>query len=253
VRLDVRGLRTAVWPAHAIDLRVRAGEIVGLAGLVGSGRSELLETLFGARAADDPGRVEVDGRPLPAGDILASVRQGLALVPEDRKQQGLLLEMSVQSNLTLASLRDHCTRKMRALGVLSPSRERDAARAAIDRLDVRVSDPERAVSELSGGNQQKVVLGKWLARTPAVLLLDEPTRGVDIAAKDEIYARMEELAAEGLAIVFASSEMAEILSIADRILVLHEGRIAGELPGEGSTEESVMRLATGAESKGGSA
>jgi len=243
VVLEARGLRSAAFPAHGLDFSIRSGEIVGLAGLVGAGRTELLETVFGITRALG-GRLQIGESDLLPSDPFAAIEAGLALVPEDRKRQGLVLEMSVGANLSLASLkRDSWA------GWLNRRRERSISDEMIGRLRVKTPGREQVVRYLSGGNQQKVVLGKWLAMEPRVLLMDEPTRGIDVGAKQEIYELMEELALRGVAILFVSSEMEEVLRMSDRVLVMHEGRIAGELDravleGIGG-EESVMRLATG--------
>ena len=164
-------------------------------------------------------------------------------MPEDRKRCGAVLDLTIRENATLASLPEHRVASCGPLGVLDRRKERSTAETVRQRLGVRCASVEQRVGQLSGGNQQKVVLGKWLTRDAGVLLLDEPTRGVDVAAKDEIYQRMEELAQRGVAIVFASSELPEVLALADRILVFHDGAVVGELPGEGATEEQVMELA----------
>lgn len=243
VALEARGLRTAAFPVHGLDFSIRSGEIVGLAGLVGAGRTELLETLFGITQAQG-GRLQIGESDLLPSDPFAAIEAGLALVPEDRKRQGLVLEMSVGANLSLASLKRDAW-----AGWLNRRRERSISDEMIGRLRVKTLGREQVVRYLSGGNQQKVVLGKWLAMEPRVLLMDEPTRGIDVGAKQEIYELMEELASRGVAILFVSSEMEEVLRMSDRVLVMHEGRIAGELDravleGIGG-EESVMRLATG--------
>jgi ribose transport system ATP-binding protein len=243
VALEARGLRTAAFPVHGLDFSIRSGEIVGLAGLVGAGRTELLETVFGITQALG-GRLQIGESDLLPSDPFAAIEAGLALVPEDRKRQGLVLEMSVGANLSLASLKRDAWG-----GWLNRRRERSISDEMIGRLRVKTLGREQVVRYLSGGNQQKVVLGKWLAMEPRVLLMDEPTRGIDVGAKQEIYELMEELASRGVAILFVSSEMEEVLRMSDRVLVMHEGRIAGELDravleGIGG-EESVMRLATG--------
>lgn len=243
VALEARGLRTAAFPVHGLDFSIRSGEIVGLAGLVGAGRTELLETVFGITQALG-GRLQIGESDLLPSDPFAAIEAGLALVPEDRKRQGLVLEMSVGANLSLASLKRDAWG-----GWLNRRRERSISDEMIGRLRVKTLGREQVVRYLSGGNQQKVVLGKWLAMEPTVLLMDEPTRGIDVGAKQEIYELMEELASRGVAILFVSSEMEEVLRMSDRVLVMHEGRIAGELDravleGIGG-EESVMRLATG--------
>ena len=222
-----------------VSLSVRCGEIVGLAGLVGAGRSELLRCLFGVDRAIS-GRVAIAGRVVRLSSPLDAIRAGVALVPEDRKKQGLVLEMAVRHNVSLASLRDY-----QCAGFVRQSDERALVQRMTERLDVRTPTLTQPVQHLSGGNQQKVVLARWLALSPTVLLLDEPTRGVDVGAKQGIYTLMRELAQQGAAILFASSEMEEMLHMADRTLVMHQGRIAGELTREQITEQQVMRFATG--------
>ena len=237
--LEVRGLRTACHPGCEVSFGIQAGEIVGIAGLVGAGRTEVLRALFGI---DPPvaGEIRVAGTRVPSGSPREAIACGLGLVPEDRKHQGIFLEMAVGANTTLASLGRHAS-----WGFLTPGSDRRRALELIQRLDVRPPNPDQTAQYLSGGNQQKVVLAKWLALNPRVLLLDEPTRGVDVGAKQEIYRLMEDLAEQGVAIVFVSSELEEILRMSDRTMVMHEGRISGVLPREAQSEESVMSLATG--------
>ena len=240
VVLEVKGLRTTTWPRHPLDFQVRAGEIVGVAGLVGAGRTEVLRAIFGI----DPlvaGEVRVAGQPLRLTCSLDAIEAGLALVPEDRKQQGLVLEWAVRENVSLAGLR----RNQRFGGFTNFAIEQRDSGDTIRKMRVKTPSDRQVVQYLSGGNQQKVVIGKWLALAPRVLLLDEPTRGIDIGAKQDIYALMEELAGQGVAILFVTSEMEELLGMSDRALVMHEGRITGELPRAALSEESVMRLATG--------
>ena len=237
--LALRKIRTTANPAHPVSLRVRRGEIVGLAGLVGAGRTELLRSVFGLDRPID-GVIERAGRPLPVGGPADAMHAGIAFVPEDRKADGLLLEESIQTNAVLASLR-----RIGRGCFTNRGREQGLARDLIRRLDVQAPDENTIVGGLSGGNQQKVVLGRWLARDPEVLLLDEPTRGVDIGAKEEIYRLMDRIVCNGGAILFASSEMEELISLADRICVMHEGRIAGELTRDQFEEERIMHLATG--------
>ena len=239
VVLSVSGLRTPAHPGHTIDFELRAGEIVGMAGLVGAGRTELLQTLFGITPARG-GTITVDGATLTIHDPRTAIAAGLALVPEDRKQQGLIIEMAVADNLSLASI----ARDQRA-GFLNFAAERDLTAEMTERMRIKTPSPRQIVRFLSGGNQQKVVLGKWLAMKPKVLLLDEPTRGIDIGAKREIYALMEELARQGMAILFVSSDLEEVIGMSDRVLVMHEGRLSGELPRGELGEEAIMRLATG--------
>ena len=236
--LQVNALRVP-GTDEPVSLSVRCGEIVGLAGLVGAGRSELLGCLFGVDRAIS-GRVAIAGHVVRLSSPLDAIRAGVALVPEDRKKQGLVLEMAVRHNVSLASLH-----ACQCAGFVRQSDERARVRRMTERLDVRTPTLTQPVQYLSGGNQQKVVLARWLALSPTVLLLDEPTRGVDVGAKQGIYTLMRELAQQGVAILFASSEMHEILHMADRTLVMHQGRIAGELTREQITEQQVMRFATG--------
>ncbi|MCP5538544.1 MAG: sugar ABC transporter ATP-binding protein [Akkermansiaceae bacterium] len=244
VALEVRDLRTPAHPAHTLNFSIRAGEIVGLAGLVGAGRTEAVRTIFGATPALG-GEIRIGGETRAIRTPREAIQAGLALAPEDRKQQGLILDMAVRENLSLASLRRDQRR-----GFLDLKKESEISAETIGKLRVKTPGDRQAVRYLSGGNQQKVVLGKWLALRPKVLLLDEPTRGIDIGAKREIYALMEELAREGMAILFVSSEMEEILGMSDRALVMHEGRLTGELGRSELGEEAVMRLATGGEKRG---
>jgi len=239
VVLAVKGLRTPVHPKQEIELTLQAGEIVGMAGLVGAGRTELLLTLFGVTPAVG-GTIEVAGKETRIGSPIEAIAAGLALVPEDRKQQGVILEMAVRENLSLASLlRDQKN------GFLNRAKENEISHEMIERMRVKTPNDRQFVQFLSGGNQQKVVLGKWLAMNPKVLLLDEPTRGIDVGAKSEIYGLMEELAGKGMAILFVSSDMEEVLGMSDRALVMHEGRITGELKRGELSEEAVMQLAVG--------
>ncbi|MBO0875245.1 MAG: sugar ABC transporter ATP-binding protein [Pseudonocardia sp.] len=244
--LHVRGLvpRTRGAAPEPVDLDVCAGEIVGLAGLVGSGRSRLLRTLAGARTRA-AGTVRVNGNEVTrggsvAGSLRRAMRAGMVLVPEERKTDGLVPGLSVRANATLATLRQVCL-----LGWVSARRERAAFAAERDRLGIRAAGPDQEIGQLSGGNQQKVVLAKWLRRRPSVLLLDEPTRGVDVGAKAEIYRSIAELAAQGMAVLLASSELPEVLGLAHRVLVCREGGVVGELTGADRTEEKVMHLALG--------
>ncbi|MDF1862409.1 MAG: sugar ABC transporter ATP-binding protein [Verrucomicrobiales bacterium] len=236
---SVSGLRTPVHPEHEVNLYLRAGEIVGLAGLVGSGRTELLESLFGVEPAL-AGSVSIGETGEPFSNPREAITAGIALVPEDRKQQGLIIDMAVADNLSLASLK----RDQKA-GFLNFGAEKSISREMMEKMRIKTPSDRQVVRFLSGGNQQKVVLGKWLAMKPKVLLLDEPTRGIDIGAKQEIYALMEELAEQGVAILFVSSEMEEVLGMSDRVLVMHEGSLTGELTREELSEEAIMHLATG--------
>jgi len=243
VALELRDFRTPAHPDHPVNFSIRTGEIVGIAGLVGAGRTELVETIFGVTPPVS-GEILVGGERCDIHSPRDAIRAGLALAPEDRKQQGLILEMAVRENLSLASLR-----RDQRHGFLNLGKECEISKQMIDKMKVKTPSDRQVIRYLSGGNQQKVVLGKWLALEPRVLLLDEPTRGIDIGAKQEIYALMEELARQDVAILFVSSEMEEVLGMSDRTLVMHEGRITGELSREELSEEAVMQLATGAEKK----
>ncbi|MFZ4139923.1 sugar ABC transporter ATP-binding protein [Streptomyces griseoincarnatus] len=219
-----------------LDLQVRPGEIVGLAGLVGSGRSEILETIYGARKPDT-GRVLVDGTPLRPGSVRAAVRAGLGLAPEERKAQALLMLESVTRNVSVSSM----SRFARA-GWIDRGAELGAARAAVRELSLRPDNPDVPVRTLSGGNQQKAVLARWLLRGCRVLLLDEPTRGVDVGARAELYAVVRRLADEGLAVLLVSSEVPEVLGLADRVLVLREGSVVHTAPARELDEHRVLDL-----------
>ena len=231
--LEVEGL-TRAGEFENVGFTVHAGEVVGIAGLVGSGRSELLETIFGARKADS-GTVTVQGKALSPGNVQAAVKAGIGLAPEERKSQGLLLDLPVVHNVTLASLPRYAK-----LGFTDRGRELDDAGASLRRLDLRPADPRRIVRTLSGGNQQKAVLARWLVRGCRVLLLDEPTRGVDVGARAELYRLIDELAATGVAIVLVSSEIPEVLGLSDRVLVLREGRVLADRSSAGLTEAEVL-------------
>jgi ribose transport system ATP-binding protein len=239
VAIEVKDVVTATWPRHRLNLKIRAGEIVGIAGLVGAGRTELLRTLFGVDAPIS-GSIEVAGHVVPLKSPQDAIAAGVALVPEDRKQQGVVLEMTIRENTGLASLHQHSR-----FGFLNFAVEKMQSAEMGKRLRVKAPNDLHRVGNLSGGNQQKVVLGKWLVLKPRVLLLDEPTRGIDVGAKQEIYQLMDELAGQGIAVLFVSSEMEEIIGMSDRVIVMHEGRITGELNREELSEESVMHLATG--------
>jgi rhamnose transport system ATP-binding protein len=222
-----------------VSFEVRAGEIVALAGLVGAGRSEVARAIFGIDRAD-AGHVEVDGRRLPGARPLAAMRAGLGFVPEDRRQQGLVMDLSVARNATLT--------RMGALargGIIRSRAERRLATEWATRLQLKFHKLDDPVGFLSGGNQQKVVLAKWLATEPKVLIVDEPTRGIDVGTKAEVHRLLSELAGRGVAVLMISSELPEVLGMADRVLVMHEGRLTGELSRAEATEERVMQAATG--------
>ena len=237
--VTIRGLRTAAWPEQAIDLDVRRGEVLGLAGLVGAGRSELARAVFGV---DRPraGTVALDGKTLRIRHPADAIRAGIALVPEDRKLAGLVLAMAVRENTTLATLPRHVRH-----GLVDRGSERTATAAAIADLGIKAASGEVPASSLSGGNQQKIVLAKWLAAQPQFIIFDEPTRGVDVGAKQEIYALMRRLTAGGAAVLMISSDMEEVIGQSDRVAVMHEGALSGILTGTAINEEAVMRLAVG--------
>jgi ribose transport system ATP-binding protein len=233
--LEVRGLARD-GEFEPLDLSVRPGEIVGLAGLVGSGRSEILETIYGARKPS-AGQVIVDGRQLRPGSVRFAVRAGLGLTPEERKAQALLMLESVTRNVSVSSM----SRFSRG-GWIDRAAELGAARAATRELSLRPDNPNVPVRTLSGGNQQKAVLARWLLRGCRVLLLDEPTRGVDVGARAELYAVVRRLADEGLAVLLVSSEVPEVLGLADRVLVLREGRVVHTAPAKELDEPRVLDL-----------
>ncbi|MCF4119509.1 sugar ABC transporter ATP-binding protein [Antribacter sp. KLBMP9083] len=237
VVLEVRGLERA-GTFHGVSFDVRAGEIVGLAGLVGAGRSEIARAVFGVDRYD-AGTVRVLGRPLRPGDPAAAVDAGMALVPEDRRLQGLVPQSTVAQNMTAV-----VRRRISRLGLLSTARENARAAEWTGRLEVRTAALDMLAATMSGGNQQKVVLAKWLATGPRLLIVDEPTRGIDVATKAEVHRLLSGLAAEGLAVLMISSELPEVLGMADRVLVVREGRITAELDRADATPERVMRAAT---------
>lgn len=224
---------------HDINLEVRKGEIVGLAGLVGSGRTELARAIFGVRCPDK-GEIHLDGRKIKVKSPRDAINSGIGLVTEDRKKDGLILGLSVKKNITLPSL-DRLTK----MGLVSGKRERRWVKKIIQELDIRTPSMDQQVEYLSGGNQQKVSLAKWLVTESDVIIFDEPTRGIDVGAKFEIYNLILDLARRGKAILMISSELPEILGMSDRILVMREGKIVGELLPQDATEEKIISLATG--------
>jgi rhamnose transport system ATP-binding protein len=244
VALSVRRLtREGVFADVSFD--VRRGEIVGLAGLVGAGRSEVARALFGIDRRDT-GEVLVEGRRLPPASPTAAMAAGIGYVPEDRRAQGLVMDLSIARNTALASLG-----RLRRGVLIHGADERRLAADWAARLRLRFARLSDPASALSGGNQQKLVLAKWLARKPSVLIVDEPTRGIDVATKAEVHRLLSDLAAQGVAILMISSELPEILGMADRVLVMHEGRLSAELSREAATEERVMFAATGSAAEPG--
>ncbi len=234
VLLEVEDLRDALL--KGVSFAVGKGEVLGLAGAVGAGRTEVMETLFGLRKLDS-GKVRLDGGEIAPGHPSIAMHSGLALVPEERKSHGVILGMSVRDNLLLSSLGDAA-----CLGFVRNGRAGEITARAVADLNIKIANPNQPISSLSGGNQQKVVLAKWLAVKPRVLLLDDPTRGIDVGAKREIYGIIDRLAAAGYAIILSSSELAEVLMLSDRVLVLYEGGVKACLDAEGLTEERVLAL-----------
>jgi ribose transport system ATP-binding protein len=212
---------------------------LGLAGLVGAGRTALAETLFGIRAAT-AGTITLGGEPVSIGSPKEAIRLGLGFVPEDRKAQGLFLNMAVRENIVISNMDQVAT-----LGFVRRSEAESLAQRFVERLDIRTPSLRQAVRYLSGGNQQKVVIARWLTLKPRVLILDEPTRGVDVGAKAEIYALMRQLAADGVAVLMISSELPEVLGVSDRVIVMHEGRITGHFERAEATQDKIMHAATG--------
>ena len=240
----VEGLVTSKYPHHTLTFSVAKGEILGFAGLIGAGRSEMAQAIFGVDRKL-AGRISLAGREIRIDSTRNAIREGIFLIPEDRRQAGLVVERAVRENVTLPALSSYATR-----GWIDLAREKQVAQRLCADLKVKAASIEDPVSSLSGGNQQKVVLAKWLQREPKVMIFDEPTRGIDVGAKAEFYALMRGLAAKGVAIIVVSSEMEEILGLADRIAVMHEGEITGILERRDCTEEKVMRLAVGGNAKG---
>jgi ABC-type sugar transport system ATPase subunit len=238
VALEVRSLTRAGEFAD-VDLKVHVGEVVGLAGLVGAGRTELAQAIFGIRPAKE-GEIRVNGEAVTIDSPQAAMERGIFYVPEERQSQGLILPFLIQANISLSIL-DRLSR----YGLVESRAERETAERFTEALSIRGARISEPVSRLSGGNQQKVVLAKSLAREPSILILDEPTRGVDVGAKSEIYSLIDDLAKEGKAILLISSELEEVLSMCDRVVVVREGRITGEFDRKEATQESVMAAATG--------
>jgi ribose transport system ATP-binding protein len=245
VALSARGIRTAAFPRQAVNLDLHRGEILGLAGLVGAGRSELARAIFGI----DPifgGSLSLRGAPLQVKSTRDATERGIFLVPEDRKGAGILLDMSIAQNISLPNLEAYARG-----GLVSARAEALRAEKSKAELDIRTPNVQVRTGALSGGNQQKVALAKWLAMNPQVMILDEPTRGIDIGAKFEIYRLMRGLADAGVAVLMISSDMEEVIGVSDRIAVMHEGRISGMLTRDQFSEENVLMLAVGRDLEGG--
>jgi rhamnose transport system ATP-binding protein len=237
--IELRGVGCREAGIHNIDLCLRGGEIVALAGLVGAGRTELARVLFGVTPAD-AGQVLLDGKQVVIDSPIRAIELGVAYVPEDRRRHGVILELPVAANVSLAILR-----QLSSFGGLQFRRERRLAEEMIERLLVKTPSARTPVGHLSGGNQQKVAVARWLATQPKLLILDEPTQGIDVGAKAEIHRLMSELAARGLAILLISSELPEVLGMADRIAVMHQGTIAGFFSRAEATQERILSLALG--------
>jgi len=235
VRLSVRNLSRAGL-LRDVSLELRGGEVLGLAGLLGSGRTELLRAIFGLDPIDS-GEILVDGAPLQHPNPIKMKANGVGLTPEDRKRQGLVLVFPVEENLTLASLH-----RVSAQGVLNPGKEKALAKTMVDNLQIKTPSLAVKTRTLSGGNQQKVVIGNWLNTLPEVLMMDEPTRGIDIQAKEQIFVLVRDLARQGLAVLFVSSEIEEVLDVSDRILVMNQGRVTHSRQHDEVNLEQLMAL-----------
>jgi ribose transport system ATP-binding protein len=235
----VRDLRTLRYPDNPVSFTVARGEVLGLAGLVGAGRTEVARTIFGV---DRPtsGAISLGGKTASITSPADAIKQGIYLVPEDRRNSGLIVDFNVRENITLPGLKQYAT-----AGLIKTAKETAAAKQACQSINIKTPSTEMKAANLSGGNQQKVVLAKWLALAPKVLVFDEPTRGIDVGAKAEIYELIRKLAGEGVSVIVISSEMEEVLGVSDRIAVMHEGKITGILERDQFSEEAVMSLATG--------
>jgi len=238
---EVRRLRTLRYPNNQISFKVGKGEVLGFAGLVGAGRSEVARAIFGVEEAIET-NIALDGKDLQIRDPQDAITHGIYLVPEDRRLSGLIVDFNVRENISLPNLDSYSSAK-----IINLKKEASAAREACKAINIKTPTTEMRAANLSGGNQQKVVLAKWLTFKPRVLIFDEPTRGIDVGAKAEIYQLIRNLAAKGVSVIVISSEMEEVLGISDRIAVMHEGRLTGILDRAQFSEEAVMRLATGTE------
>jgi ribose transport system ATP-binding protein len=221
-----------------VSFSLHKGEVLGISGLMGAGRTELLEAVFGLHPRHVSGEMYIEGKPVCIKSVHHAIEAGIGLVPEDRKLQGLILNMDVVKNTTLANLK-----QVSSFGFLNQQKEEELAKKFSEKLKTRLASHKMQVKKLSGGNQQKVVIAKWLATNPKILLLDEPTRGIDVGAKAEIYQLINEMASQGMGIIVVSSELPEILAISDRILVLSESKLAAKYKREQATEEVLMKAA----------
>ncbi len=238
VVMRLNKFRTERYPNETIDLEIRAGEILGMAGLVGAGRSELVRAVFGI----DPyrGTIEIDDKPVRIRSAQEAIQHGIFLAPEDRRGCGLTVQMSVKENTSMPKLPS-----LASMGLINLKKEEEYARESVSKMNVKTASIHTTISTLSGGNQQKVVLGRWLALGPKVLIVDEPTRGIDVGSKAEIYEELRTIAAKGTAIWMISSDMEEVINVSDRVAVMHEGRLTGTLERGAINEEAIMLLATG--------
>jgi ribose transport system ATP-binding protein len=236
--LEVRNLKVK-GILKDISFTINSGEIVGIAGLVGAGRTELVRAIFGDLTKSS-GQVLIDGKHVKINTPADAIKAGIGLVPEDRKEQGLVLGLPIANNIVMAIIS-----KISSFGIINRKKEDEFANRYVNQLSIRTPSIHQPVQYLSGGNQQRVVIAKWLATNPKLLLVDEPTRGIDVGAKAEIHALLNELAKNGVAILMISSELPEILAMSDRILVMHQGQLKAELSGKKATEEEVMRYAIG--------
>jgi ribose transport system ATP-binding protein len=237
--ISILGVRTSTYPNHQINLDLQAGEILGLAGLVGAGRTELARVLFGVDRAHG-GRVRLNGEEVHFATSADAVQAGVFLVPEDRKGAGLLLDLSIAQNISLPNLRAYARGN-----IITQDAELKQAERSRRELDIRAANVSQRTGSLSGGNQQKVVLAKWLAMKPKAIIFDEPTRGIDVGAKAEIYDLMRKLSDSGVAVLMISSDLEEVIGVSDRVAVMHEGRIRGILDRAQCSEENIMHLAVG--------
>lgn len=237
--IEINNLKTRRYPHKSISFAVKKGEILGFAGLVGAGRSEAAQAIFGVDAPVS-GTVSIDGKNIKINSARDAIKSGIYLIPEDRRNSGLILDVPVRENVTLPSLSRYAS-----AGLVNKSAEGKISKEMCEKLNVKTPSIETRAGNLSGGNQQKVVLAKWLSLAPRLLIFDEPTRGIDVGAKSEIYALMRNLAESGVAIMMISSDMEEILGESDRIAVMHEGAITGILSREQASEEAIMKLAVG--------
>jgi ribose transport system ATP-binding protein len=237
----VENLRTKRYPDKSVSFGVGKGEVLGVSGLIGAGRSEVAQAIFGVEPALG-GRILLDGNELLIKSSQDAIKHGICLIPEDRRQLGLVMDWTIQDNTTLATLRDYAQ-----AGLIDFAAENKVAVEMSNKLRVKAPNVATKVSQLSGGNQQKVVLAKWLLQKLKAIIFDEPTRGIDIGAKSEIYELINQLAADGTAVIVISSDLEEILRISDRVAVMHEGKLTGILPRAECSEEAIMRLAVGGE------